>query len=77
MRQLDFLTVNVRELRAHLTLYLNRDKPAVVGNRWKKRAVLVPIPDFQTYDAGARRSARAEARRRCLAAIEAAFSKEA
>lgn len=77
MTQLQLPRLNVRELRAHLTLYLNADKPALVGNRWRKRALLIPIPNFQRYDPGARRSARAETRRRCLAAIEAAFSKEA
>lgn len=74
--QHDTKLIPMREFRAHMPLALDAPFPAVIGSRWRLRALVIPIPPHYPYDRAKRRAARAETKRRFATALKLAFDQQ-
>lgn len=63
-------TIGSRELRKHLALYLRNETAFFVGNYWRKKALIIPIPEYHRWDERSSKKVIAEIRRKLRLAEE-------
>jgi len=63
--------VSVRELRKALAFHMNGQQAVIIGDRWHKRALLVPLSRHVNWERAENRKAIARAAKETLAALGA------